>query len=81
MTKSISLNADEATALAVAFSNYSLALKAFDEGRHAMVNDSVVVSGLALIAIQRIVGLELAKTGLVERLIADIRRDAIGLED
>lgn len=75
------LNKDEATALAIAFSNYSVAIKAYDEGCGLSVNDNVVTSGIALLAVQRIVGLEIAKPELVEKLIAEIRCGAPNVED
>lgn len=75
------INADEAKLLAICFSNYSVALRAFDEGGGASVNDNVVVSGMALLAAQRVIGIEMAKPELVEKLIAEIRRGALSVED
>lgn len=74
MKKTVTLNEDEAKLLAICFSNYSIAIKAYDNGE-ALSGDDVIVSGLALLAAQRVIGIELAKPSVVERFIAEVRNE------
>lgn len=80
MTKKniVTLSEDEATLLAICFANYRWAIVEYDRDTSAAVNDNVVMSGTALLAVQRITGVEIAKPALIEKFIANIRNEALG---
>lgn len=81
MKKTVTLSEDEAKLLAICFGNYHLAVKAYDNYATG-AGDSVVISGTALLAAQRIFGVELARPDMVEGFIEQVRADALAeLED
>lgn len=71
----VTLTEDEAVLLAICFGNYRMAVAEYDrgDGGHEM-NDNVVLSGLALLAAQSILGVTVAKPSLVQQMIDQARQ-------